>query len=350
MLVRPILLGLAVTLAANCSQAAAALQTAPAQSAAYASAAAGREPEDPALVWTPASVALVSQPVGAGVWAVFPDNAADKAVRGVPVATSGGIVVGSRGVLVVDTMINRNLAGQMMDLVAEASPLPILYAVNTSYHGDHSYGNQFLPADTEVIQHRNTQAYVQGHFADDVAFMSQYFGRQSGLDELTPQPADILLGDGETRRIDLGGISVEIFHLGFAQTTGDLFVWVPSAKVLFTGNPIISGGPSFPWLLDGRAGDALTTLRQLRDRFPADTVVIPGHGEPTDMAALDRHIAYLEQLQAEAAAAVREGLTLEQATTRMDERMKGQWGGYAIYPWVHVQLNVAKAFAEAGGH
>ena len=318
------------------------------ESAAYAAAAAKRGPEDPKLVWTPAAVALMSRELAPGVFAVFPDDAERKSAEGIPVATSGGFVVGSNGVLLIDTMINRNLANQLLALVAERSAAPVQYAVNTSYHGDHSYGNQFLPEATQVIQHANTQNYVQTKFADDIAFMSQFFGSSSGLDELTPQRAEILFRDGETRDIDLGGKIVRVMHLGFAQSQGDLFVYVPSDKVLFTGNPILSGGPSFSWLLDGHAADATATLKRIRAEFPADTVIVPGHGVPTDMSAVDRHIAYLEELQREVASAKAAGLTAAQASARVGERMQAKWGTYKIYPFIHTELNVSKTFAEAG--
>lgn len=315
---------------------------------AYGKAAATRAPEDPNLVWTPAATALMSRELAPGVFAVFPDDAERKSAAGIPVATSGGFVVGQNKVLLIDTMINRNLANQLLALVAEQSKAPIQYAVNTSYHGDHTYGNQFLPESTEIIQHANTQTYVQTNFKNDIAFMSKFFGSDSGLGELEPQTAEILIKDGESRNIDLGGKIVRVMHLGFAQTKGDLFVYVPSDKVLFTGNPILSGGPSFSWLLDGQPAAATATLKRIRSEFPADTIIVPGHGVPTDMGAVDRHIAYLEELQREVASAKAEGLTVAQTSSRVGERMQAKWGAYKVYPFIHTDLNVPKTYAETG--
>lgn len=305
-----------------------------------------RKPEDPALVWTPRHVALVASEVAPNVFAVYPDDAATKNASGVPVATSGGFIVGKDAVLLVDTMINRDLAGQLLALVRERTDKPIRYAVNTSYHGDHSYGNQFLPAETRVIQHEATQKYIQASFAADIEFMSTYFGRDSGLQELTAQPAAILMKDGESRDFDLGGISVTVRHLGFAQTEGDLFVYVPAAKVLYTGNPVISGGPSFSWLLDGKSTDALATLERVKATFPADAVVIPGHGVPTGMAAVDAHIQYLTDLRAAVATAIGEGLDEAKTAERAGQALAAKYGAYKIYGWVNTQLNVVKTFHE----
>jgi cyclase len=126
---------------------------------AAAKAAKTRTPEDPNLVWTASNVVLIPKELAPGVYAVYPDDAHAKNAAGIPVATSGGFVVGSNGVLVVESMLNRRLANQMLALVREKTSKPILYVVNTSYHGDHSYGNQFFPMGVRFIQHVNTQAY-----------------------------------------------------------------------------------------------------------------------------------------------------------------------------------------------
>jgi glyoxylase-like metal-dependent hydrolase (beta-lactamase superfamily II) len=314
--------------------------------AAYHRAAADRTSEDPTLVWTPDHVVLVATEIAPDVFAVSPDDAPRKNAAGIPAATSGGFVIGSQGVLIIDTMINRRLADQLLALIRERTTRPILYAVNTSYHGDHSYGNQFLPPETKIVQHENTQKYIQGHFPDDIAFMSQYFGGHSGLQELKPTPAAILLKDGDSRDFDLGGKVVTVKHLGFAQTSGDLFVWIAADKVLFTGNPVISGGPSFSWLLDGHSGDALATLQRLRQEFPDDAILVPGHGVPTGMAAVDAHIRYLTDLRREVTAALGDGLDPAAATERVSKRLEASYGTYKIYPWVNTQLNVAKVYDE----
>jgi cyclase len=304
-----------------------------------------RTPEDPTLIWTPSSVVLVPKEIAPSVYAVYPDDAPVKNEAGIPVATSGGFIVGDHGVLVIESMINRKLAKQMIALVREVTSKPILYVLNTSYHGDHSYGNQFFPEGVLFIQHVETQNYIQNHFAADVAFMMQNFGKNQGLEELKPQPAQILLNDGANVDLDLGGRSVKILHLGFAQTNGDLFVWLPKEKIVYTGNPIISEGPSLPWLLDGKIEAALATLHKLLDMLPPDAIVVPGHGEPTDAGAIKHSIAYLEELKTRAADAVAKGLSEKETVDLLTETMK-QYAGYKIYPWVHSQINVPKTYEE----
>lgn len=305
-----------------------------------------RSADDPKLVWTASQVVLKSKEMGPGVFMVYPDDAEGKNKAGVPVATSGGFVIGDDGVLVIDTMLNRRLATQLIELIRARTDKPIRYIVNTSYHGDHSYGNQFFPKDVEIIQHQATQDYIQSHFGADVKFMSTYFGQNQGLDELRPRRANVLLGDGGRLQIDLGNQKVEVMHLGFAQTKGDLFVWAPKQKVLFAGNPVIAMPPALPWLLDGHMIESTETLKKVRAMLPTGAMIVPGHGVPTDVSTLDFNLRYLETLRKEVQAAIDRNVPekdIAQAV-QMDE-----FKGYKLFPWVHGQMNVVKAYQELKG-
>ena len=318
-------------------------QAGPADSKAYQASVKSRTAEDPDLVWTASQVALKAAEVAPNVFAIYPDDAAAKNQSGVPAATSGGFIIGDNGVLVVESMLNRRLANEVLALIKEKTDKPIRYLVNTSYHGDHSYGNQFFPKGIIFIQHVETQRYIQSHFADDVKFMSQFFGKNQGLDELQPQHASLLLENGDKITVDLGGKQIEIMHLGFAQTAGDLFVWLPKEKVLYTGNPIVAMAPAIPWLLDGHLVEATATLKTLRSMLPDDAVVVPGHGVPTGVKTIDYYIAYLETLKSQVQEAIAKGLSSEETvkTVTMTD-----YNGYKLYPWVHAQINVPKAYQE----
>ena len=68
-------------------------------------------------VWTPNAIRLVSQRLANGVFAVYDSSAAQSSPAGIPLAASGGFVIGENGVLLVESMINRQLFCQMIGLV-----------------------------------------------------------------------------------------------------------------------------------------------------------------------------------------------------------------------------------------
>lgn len=297
---------------------------------------------NPNLVWTPNSIKLVSKEVAPNVFAVYDSNAESYGPQGIPLATSGGFVIGEKGVLLVETMINRPLFCQLISLVQAQTDKPVTHVINTSSHGDHSFGNAFLPSDVHIVQHEATAEYIAAHFAEDVAFMEANFGADQGLDEVKPVAADILVG-AEPFTVDLGGITVKAQYHGFAQTGGDLFVEVPSAKVVWTGNPFIAEKPAIPWLLDGHAHESAMTLSAVRAALPQGTIVIPGHGRPVDPEAMDFSVKYLETMLGEVQTAVDLGLSEQETVTQVQMET---FQGYKIWGWVHAQVNVPAAYKE----
>ena len=60
-------------------------------------------------------------------------------------------------------------------------------------------------------------------------------------------------------------------------------------------------------------------------------------------ADIQWHISYLERVKTEVQAAIDEGLTLEQTVQRVK---MPEFGGYALFGWVHPSLNVPAAFKD----
>ncbi|MGN6825934.1 MBL fold metallo-hydrolase [Paucibacter sp. M5-1] len=294
-------------------------------------------------VWDANKVVLKAQKLRDGVYAMVATGADELSPKGVPLATTSGIIVGNRASLVVDTMLNKRLANMVLNQVRQLTKGAPTYALNTSYHGDHSYGNMYFPKSTVIIQHEETKKYISTKFEDDTKFMMGAFGKGRGIEEIKPRTGDVLIPTGGAMQLDLGGRVVEIRDFGFAQTGGDLWVWVPDAKVLFAGNPVVTEKPGIPWLLDGRVQETLDSLTKVREFLPADAIIVPGHGRPLPKAGLDWHIGYLTALRDETKAAIAKGATLEQAVTQVT---LPSYQGYAIYGWVHNQVNVPAAYKE----
>jgi cyclase len=95
----------------------------------------------------PAGAQLETKELGPGVYALVSNHIA---------VDNSGFIVGERGVLVIDAHINGAMARQIQDAVRRVTAKPILYLVNTNYHGDHTFGNYAFPADTQIIAHRKT--------------------------------------------------------------------------------------------------------------------------------------------------------------------------------------------------
>jgi cyclase len=287
--------------------------------------------------WDAARVNLTSKELAPGVFAVMPDDVYSKD----HVATTAGFIIGERGVLVIEAMLNGDLASQLIGLIRKETSKPIRFLVNTSYHGDHAYGNYVFPDSTVIIHHPATKQYMDEKFEDDRTFMLGLMGKGKGIERVQSRSADITVSDMIT--VDLGGRRVEIRHFGFAQTPGDLVIWEPDAKVLWVGNMIQAPSPALPWLLEGRHRDTIDTLTRVREFLPEDATIIPGHGRPMKPSDIDFPIRYLRELDTAVAEAVAKGHSVESTLEKVG---MSNYGEYSLFDWAHNQVNVPAAYAH----
>jgi glyoxylase-like metal-dependent hydrolase (beta-lactamase superfamily II) len=110
--------------------------------------------------WNAMEITLAPRKLSDGVYALVSSTADTKNPAGIPEGTTGGIIVGETGVLVIETMLNATLANQVLDNVKKLTDKPIRYVVNTVYHGDHYYGNFLFPSTATIIMHSESKRYV----------------------------------------------------------------------------------------------------------------------------------------------------------------------------------------------
>ncbi|MFJ4982417.1 MBL fold metallo-hydrolase [Streptomyces sp. NPDC088732] len=250
-------------------------------------------------------------------------------------ATNAGFVVGDSGVLVVESLSNGRLASQVIGAVRAVTSLPIRFLVNTSFHGDHCFGNFAFPSQTVIIHHEATKRAIDERFEQDRAFMIDLLGANVGIEEVVSRSADIAVSGACS--VDLGGKHVDIEHIGFAQTDGDLVVRMREDNVVFVGNMLQAPPPAFPWLLEGRADEALATYRRLYELLDDGTLIVPGHGRPMRRADVLHSIAYLEELTGLAREAQGKGLSADQVREALGMK---EYSDYSMYESIHFEVNV----------
>jgi len=296
-------------------------------------------------IWDGNKVELKLQKLADDVYAILPTSAEDETVKGIPQATTGGFIVGEKGVLLIECFLNKRLFDMQMKLVRSITDKPILYAVNTSDHGDHCFTNYLLPSSTVIIQNEFAKESLSKNFEGIKQFMVMLFGQGRGIEENKYRAADMTIAKNSNLKLDLGkGKVVELINVGTAQSPADLFVCLPSAKVFWSGNPFISESPSIPWLFDGFFLEPAANLKKIYDMLPEDATVIPGHGRITTKAGIKYTIDYVTTLKKNVEESVEKGLTLEQ--TKASVTMKEFDKGYVLFHWLHYNFNLPNAYKD----
>ena len=225
-----------------------------------------------------------------------------------PPVDNSGFVVGEHGVLVIDAHINGTMAGQIQNAVRQVTNKPILYVVNTNYHGDHTFGNYAFPIETMIVAQRKT-AEIMRDFEHEKQFLLPTVDNDPTVfSDVRLRLPDLVLD--EYLELDLGGRVVELHHLGHGNTPGDTVVYVPEARVAWTGNLIVGAG-SIPFLIEGGAGAYLETIARFSHTLEVGTIV-SGHGLIASAPILSSYLSYLSELIESMRKAVRAGQSLEE--------------------------------------
>lgn len=253
---------------------------------------------------------------------VFEEVAADiyqaRGTGNVMVGSNAAIIVNDADVVVIDSLISPAAAAALAQELKSITDKPIKYVVNTHFHFDHAHGNQIYPADVQIIGHEFTyEMLVNGgsmgrtydRFAD---WMASTPGGDVGQEGLLPTPPNTTLSDKLT--LYRGGREIQLLFFGRGHTGGDVVVYLPAEKILFTGDLLLE---SMPFMGDGFPTDWIETLEKLKD-LEFDTVV-PGHGRPfSDLVRIQRLQSLLADLWERIGESCKESLNAEQAAGQID--------------------------------
>ena len=91
---------------------------------------------------------------------------------------------------------------------------------------------------------------------------------------------------------DDGTMRAELLYLGNAHTHGDVFVWLPKQRILFSGDACVNG--PYNYMGDGNSIDWLKTLDAAQALKPK--IMCPGHGGMADASLINDQKAYFTTL------------------------------------------------------
>jgi cyclase len=249
--------------------------------------------------------------------------------------TNSGFVVTDKGVVVIDTQGPAELAMLLREKIKETTDKPVTHVINTHYHGDHTFGNQYF-AEGLIIAHEKTRkALIEGDEGHRAMFR-KFFGEES-LKGFSLTPPDMTFTDRMILRH--GGRTMELVYAGGkAHTDGDIFVWLPEEKVLFSGDLLYNG--RLPLLNDGQTLGALKAIDMITSTGAAR--LVPGHGPLASKEDALRYRGYIESLRAEVKRMMDEGMGRGEVTSSISLPAYSSWLMYREW----LPANAAAVFDE----
>lgn len=189
---------------------------------------------------------------------------------------NSGVIVGREGVIVIDAKTTAAGGKELLDDIAKVTPKPVKTVILTHSDGDHVNGLASFPAGIDIIAHENNKKELEAALAAG--------GR--GAPPAGHLPTRIVSKNKEALKID--GVKLELLHWAPAHTTGDLVVYLPAEKIVFTGDIIATQlpDPLIHLAKNGSSEGWIATARGIA-RLNADQFV-PGHGDVQTKAEIQR--------------------------------------------------------------
>ena len=229
--------------------------------------------------------------------------------------SNSGFIDTPAGAVVIDALGSPALARDLIAEIKRRTGHGVAYVVLTHYHADHIYGLQeFKRAGAKIIAQRGGLEYLNSQIAQQRleasrADLAPWIDADTHL-----VPADEWI-DG-SRELEVGGVRILLKPVGPAHTPEDTVVFLPSEKVLFSGDIVFRGRVPYVGQADSRRWiEALNTVLA----FDAQ-VIVPGHGPASHSAREDIVLTrdYLQYLRNAMAKAAQEMTPFEEAYAQTD--------------------------------
>jgi len=228
---------------------------------------------------------------------------------------NSGVIVGDKGVIVVDAKVSAAGGKELLDDIAKITPKPVTTVILTHSDGDHVNGLASFPAGITIIAHENNKK-------EQVAAIAKGGRGAPPADRL---PTQLVTKDKEDLKID--GVKIELHHWAPAHTSGDLVVYLPDERVVFTGDIIATQFPD-PLIHLEKNGSSEGWIKTAKGivGLNADEFV-PGHGMLQGKADIQKRLTDTEAKRAKIKELVAQGKSLDEIRTAVGDPPPAPAGG-----------------------
>ncbi|MCM2329207.1 MAG: MBL fold metallo-hydrolase [Lysobacter sp.] len=255
------------------------------------------------------------QPVAENVYAFIGDTGG-RTVENEGLNANLGLVVTPAGAVLIDSGATFRSARRIDEAVKRITAQPVRWVVNTGGQDHRWLANGYFQAHgAEIIAHKQAVADMRSRGGDQLAALRAVL--QAGVEGTVPTLPTRLIA-GTDARLELGGTVFEFRHRGGGHTPGDMLVWLPQKKILFTGD-IVYVDRLLGVIPVSITRHWLATFAVVEELAPKQ--IVPGHGKVTDLATARAQTRdYLIALRAHMKRAVDKDIDISEAVRTFDGR------------------------------
>jgi len=220
------------------------------------------------------------------------------------VGSNDGIIVGTTGVIVVDTKTTPDSEKEMIAEIAKITPKTVNTAIITHSDGDHANGLAAFPAGLTIIAQENCKKELE-----------------ASAGSRNPAPQDRLPTKtyNKTDKLTIDGIHIRLYHWAPAHTSGDTVVYLPDQKVVFGGDLLVTNRPDTNIHLE-KHGSAAGWIENAKGMIGLDAdTYLTGHGNMMTKADVQKKLDLIQDKYNKIKALVAQGKSLDEIKTSFGE-------------------------------
>ena len=261
-----------------------------------------------------------------------------------------GIVVGDEAVMVIDTQATPVMAADVIRRIRKVTDKPIKYVVLSHYHAVRVLGASAYRPE-HIIASDDTLSMIKERGEEDKASEIGRFPRLfRSVESVPPGLTWPTLTFTGKMTLWLGKLEVQLLQLGRGHTKGDTVVWLPSERVLFSGDLVEYDAT--PYAGDAYFTDWPKTLDNIAALKPAR--LVPGRGaalknEAEVAAGLKGTRDFISDVYASVKAGAGTGKDLKTVYRETLDTVRPKYGHWVIFDHC-MPFDVSRAYDEATAH
>lgn len=277
-------------------------------------------------LWPLFAFAIQPTRIAPGVYA-FIGDAGEVTPANSGFAGNAGFIIGTDGIIVIDTGISYRFAQEMLTAIQQISHQPIRLVILTHATQEFIFGAAFFQErGIPILAHRRTADLMRARCENCLNNLRQVMGREHMENSAVVKPDRQI---DHSVKLSIAGRPIELLHFGWGSTVGDLVVFDCTSGVAFAGGLVSNG--RIPDLRDGDFGGWLEALGAL-EKLSA-TVVVPGFGPPGPATRISDTRDYLRALDNAVRSQYHDGVSLLNVSSQTPLPAFASWKQYsALHP------------------
>ena len=193
--------------------------------------------------------------------------------------SNDGIIVGTTGVILVDTKTTVDSEKEVLAEAAKITPKMVNTVIITHSDGDHVNGLAALPAGLTIIAQENCKKEME-----------------ASASSRNPAPQDRLPSKTYDKkdRLTIDGVRIELYHWAAGHTSGDTIVYLPQEKLVFGGDLLVTNRPDTAIHME-KNGSAAGWIENAKGMIALNAgTYLTGHGDMMTKADVQKKLDLIQ--------------------------------------------------------